>query len=133
MHCHAAAIRNGLRPAVVPVAAPAEPTLSSRDNEIAKENKEAVQCESLPPHSDFPIRGEWVEWIGEQNEVLRLRLSWISPKATRYLFTNRHGSNSQAFLRAELLAALNSGRIRRIQAGNSLLDQALDALKSNLK
>ncbi|QKJ67687.1 DUF1631 family protein [Deefgea piscis] len=133
VHCHAAAIRNGLRPAVAPVAAPAELTLPSSDIETAKENKEAEQCEPLPPHSDFPIRGEWVEWVGEQNEVLRLRLSWISPKATRYLFTNRHGGNSQAFLHAELLEALNSGRIRRIQAGNSLMDQALDALKSNLK
>ncbi len=132
VHCHAAAIRNGLRPAVTPVVAPPELILPSIDNEVAKENKDTLPCASLPPQRDFPVRGEWVEWVGEQNEVLRLRLSWISPKATRYLFTNRHGGNSQAFLHAELLEALNSGRIRRIQTGSSLMEQALDELKSNL-
>ncbi|WP_288842894.1 DUF1631 family protein [uncultured Deefgea sp.] len=130
VHCHAAAIRNGLRPAVAPVAVPPELILPPIDDETAKENKAVLPCASLPPHSALPVRGEWVEWLSEQDVVLRLRLSWISPKATRYLFTNRHGGNSQAFLHAELLEALSSGRIRRIQTGNSLMDQALDEFKT---
>lgn len=137
VHCHAAAIRNGLRVAVadVPplVTAQAIPVL---DDEVSTEEDAlpfvSQQIQALEPQSELPLRGEWVEWISEQDEVLRLRLSWISPQETRYLFTNRLGGNGKAFLKTELLEALMSGRVRRLALEGSLTDRALNELRSNL-
>ncbi|WP_027467461.1 DUF1631 family protein [Deefgea rivuli] len=137
VHCHAAAIRNGLRVAVadVPPLVTAQTIPVLDDEVLLKEDAlpfVSQQTQAPEPQSELPLRGEWVEWISEQDEVLRLRLSWISPQETRYLFTNRLGGNGKAFLKTELLEALTSGRVRRLALEGSLTDRALNELRSNL-
>jgi hypothetical protein len=106
----------------------AEEEQLSKDEVLSFTAKETV----VEPQSALPLRGEWVEWISEQDDVLRLRLSWISPQETRYLFTNRLGGNGKAFLKQELVDALASGRVRRLALEGSLTDRALNELRSNL-
>ncbi len=145
VHCHAAAIRNGLR--VTNDVKISPPAVKAQEAEIGAKMTtpanvqqhadevlafEIPSMSAQPPQSAFPMRGEWVEWISEQDEVLRLRLSWISPQETRYLFTNRLGGNGKAFLKAELAEALASGRIRRLALEGSLTDRAMNELRSNL-
>lgn len=141
VHCHAAAIRNGLRVsaepvAVAPIAVSAAPigiTPIFLDEAPAENAALPFDLPSaVEPQSGLPLRGEWVEWISDQDDVLRLRLSWISPQQTRYLFTNRLGGNGKAFLKAELVDALASGRVRRLALEGSLTDRALNELRSNL-
>ncbi|MBM5570774.1 MULTISPECIES: DUF1631 family protein [Deefgea] len=139
VHCHAAAIRNGLRssaetkapaPLVTPIHS--EPVIEPTQSEPDENLVFVTEASPSHPHHSLPIRGEWVEWISEQDDVLRLRLSWISPQQTRYLFTNRLGGNGKAFLKQELIEALTSGRIRRLALEGSLTDRALNELRSNL-
>nr|WP_314898761.1 DUF1631 family protein [uncultured Deefgea sp.] len=141
VHCHAAAIRNGLRSPVeaksqgpsqaAPI--PVEASTIEKPGLLVNETLPFIAKgkESESP-SVLPLRGEWVEWISEQDDVLRLRLSWISPQETRYLFTNRLGGNGKAFLKQELLDALVLGRVRRLALEGSLTDRALNELRSNL-
>ena len=156
VHCHAAAIRNGLRVNVEPIvpaesvisnvsivtaALPIPPLIATKSLSVVEEQIVVAEV-ALPfesqiftsavPYSELPLRGEWVEWISDQDEVLRLRLSWISPQKTRYLFTNRLGGNGKAFLKAELVEALASGRVSRLVLEGSLTDRALNELRTNL-
>lgn len=137
VHCHAAAIRNGLRAPVNLNQTVNQPVSTTTGQQSAAEPI-AVQFEvdvapaTQQEQNGLPIRGEWVEWVSEQDEVLRLRLSWISPQETRYLFTNRLGGNGKAFLKQELIDALSSGRVRRLSLEGSLMDRALHELRSNL-
>ncbi|QZA79016.1 DUF1631 domain-containing protein [Deefgea tanakiae] len=143
VHCHAAAIRNGLRSSVEvkpQVQAPSSPQAIPVAEPVVEQNQPlpdealpfAAQSSPAEPQSALPLRGEWVEWISEQDDVLRLRLSWISPQETRYLFTNRLGGNGKAFLKQELIDALTLGRVRRLALEGSLTDRALNELRSNL-
>jgi hypothetical protein len=62
-------------------------------------------------------RGAWVEFALAGTEPVRARLTWVSPRRTRFLFTNRQGQNGLEYSLEELL-----GLFRRQQA--RLLDRA---------
>ncbi|QLG87690.1 DUF1631 domain-containing protein [Chitinibacter bivalviorum] len=141
VQCHAAAIRNGLKlgnpaptaPVVEAKVAPAEvesaPVVAFEldlDQAIDAEEEEESIAASI-----FPLRGEWVDWLNDQGDVVRLRLSWISPQETRYLFTNRN-VKGQAFLKAEVEEALLSGRMTRLILEGSLFDRAIQNVMSEL-
>jgi hypothetical protein len=62
-------------------------------------------------------RGAWVEFALAGTEPVRARLTWVSPRRTRFLFTNRQGQNGLEYSLEELL-----GLFRRQQA--RLLERA---------
>ncbi|KPC55367.1 DUF1631 family protein [Amantichitinum ursilacus] len=87
-------------------------------------------AEDLDSH--IPARGEWVNWLDNDGHERRLRLSWISPLGTRYLFTNRQGENGLALTRPEVEAHLASGRLQRLNTDESATERALNQLKEQL-
>lgn len=142
VQCHAAAIRNGIKnakqaPAVTPVI---EHTNQSALKSVVDQDEtteaqsavsdEAENTESLV-RSALPVRGEWVEWLDDEGVVVRLRLSWVSPLQTRYLFTNKN-VKGLAFLKADVEAALRSGRLTRLSLEDSITDRAIQNLLSDL-
>lgn len=157
VNCHASAIRTGLRQSAmgvppvetalpapsapqavgasvsmhpVPHAVEAQqlPTLETIEIETAPAVAQvAAEAETIT--NDFlPARGEWVLWQADTGEERRLRLSWISPLGTRYLFTNRQGENGLALTRADLETHLESGRLQRLQRDGSATERALNQL-----
>lgn len=132
VHCHAAAIRAGLK------AQPTEDMLDLAVPILQEQVALLPEPEPAPalapvPQDVLPQRGEWVEWGMEgEDEILRLRVSWISPQGTRFLLTNRSGGNGKTLLRHELHAALKKGLIRRLNADGSLTDRALDGVRQTL-
>ncbi|WP_158380777.1 DUF1631 family protein [Chitinilyticum litopenaei] len=131
VHCHAAAIRSGLK---------AQPDVQlDLSAPVIKEQVSLLpEPETLPalvpvPQDVLPERGEWVEWLQDgEAEPMRLRVSWISPQGTRFLLTNRSGGNGKTLLRHEMHAALRRGLIRRLQEGGSLTDRALISVRESL-
>ncbi|MDX5362997.1 MAG: DUF1631 domain-containing protein [Pseudazoarcus pumilus] len=85
---HANAVKNGMQPVV----------------------KSAGQPVAEGMHDDFPPddgldelkRGDWVELLLEAGHRRAVRLTWISPARTMFLFANRQGVRAVALTRSEL-------------------------------
>ena len=69
-------------------------------------------------------RGVWVDFTTSAGVTTRFKLAWVSPKRTRYIFTNRQGHDSFSISSEELIAQLRSGGAVLITAG-SVVDRAL--------
>jgi hypothetical protein len=74
---------------------------------------------------DSLVRGNWIELKDEAGDIRRVRLTWVSPARTMYLFANRQGQRALALTRSEL--------IRRFEADEAqmadeelLLDRVVD-------
>ncbi|MBB5190608.1 hypothetical protein HNQ50_001330 [Silvimonas terrae] len=158
VNCHASAIRTGLRQAALETApAPVLPPPSAPQGvgasvtmhamPQATETAPVIQAEpaisfaaavaeaAAPAAEDndlLPKRGEWLSWTADDGEERRLRLSWISPLGTRYLFTNRAGENGLTLTRGDLEMHLASGRLQRLQRDGSATERALNQLKEQL-
>lgn len=86
---HANAVKNGMQTAVSSSWQPAS---------------------AVAAHDDFPIddgldelkRGDWVELLLEAGHRRAVRLTWISPARTMFLFANRQGVRAVALTRSEL-------------------------------
>jgi hypothetical protein len=74
-----------------------------------------VPAPTPPEHDglDELHRGDWVEIALESGERRAVRLSWVSPARTLFLFTNRQGARALALTRGELA--------RRFERGEALL------------
>ncbi len=74
-------------------------------------------------------RGMWFDYLNEHSQLHRCRLSWISPKRTRLLFTNREGFD--AFVRSEREVAdlLRESRLTEIDQA-PIVGRALSQLMS---
>lgn len=69
-------------------------------------------------------RGIWVDFAHENGNTTRFKLAWVSPKRTRYIFTNRQGHDAFSISGEELLAKFRSGSASLIVA-DSVVDRAL--------
>lgn len=129
VHCHAAAIRHGTR---LPASHAAD--LEAVVPAILPELSELEPVEEVPaaPLEEVPLRWEWVELRKNDGSVQKLRLTWISPKGTQFLFTNREGENGHTFNRAEVKKLMRAGRMRREQLPSSLTDDVLNQLRQAL-
>lgn len=127
VHCHAAAIRNGMRPPA-PIVSPVlavTPESTTSQSEIV-DDFEPVSSD------DYPARWEWVDLLEENGHHAKLRLTWVSPQKTRFLFTNRDGGNGHTFTRVEIDALLRSGRLQRESLSDGLTCGVLAQLRNNL-
>jgi hypothetical protein len=57
-------------------------------------------------------RGSWIELHLESGDRRAVRLTWVSPARTLYLFANRQGQRALALTRSELARKLASGEAR---------------------
>ena len=87
------------------------------------------------PQDDFPPddgldelkRGSWVELLLEADQRRAVRLTWISPARTMFLFANRQGIRAVALTRSELA--------RKFDRGEALLiddEPLMDRLVANV-
>ncbi|THF62910.1 DUF1631 domain-containing protein [Pseudothauera nasutitermitis] len=116
---HAAAVRTGMAVAPVPQVPAAERRL-------------AYQGDAAPePESDTSLelgllaRGDWLELRETDGAVRRVRLTWISPARTLYLFANRQGQRAVALTRDELARRFATGEATRADH-NAVLDRIVD-------
>jgi hypothetical protein len=77
-------------------------------------------------------KGDWVEFIAENGDAERAKLTWISPITGLYLFTNRQGLKAADRTPAVLAEDLYDGRARLIE-DVPLLDRAVSTLLEGLK
>lgn len=69
-------------------------------------------------------RGVWFDFTTTAGVTNRFKLAWVSPKRTRYIFTNRQGHDSFSISREELLVQLRNGDTM-VVSSESIVDRAL--------
>lgn len=121
--CHSAALKASMVTPEVAAgkAASIERVILNRPEPPAPEDAATLESERV----DSLVRGNWIELKDEAGEIRRVRLTWVSPARTMYLFANRQGQRALALTRSEL--------IRRFEAGEAqmadeelLLDRVVD-------
>ncbi|WP_269533165.1 DUF1631 domain-containing protein [Chitinimonas sp. BJYL2] len=65
-------------------------------------------------------RGAWVEFTDEDGNLTRAKLAWVSPRKSRFLFTNRQGENGLEFTLQELIEMFRRGDASLIESGPSV-------------
>ena len=69
-------------------------------------------------------RGIWFDFSAENDPAGRYKLAWVSPKRTRYIFTNRQGQDAFSLSGEELTIKFREGIATQIVA-DSVVDRAL--------
>ncbi|CAN5816602.1 DUF1631 domain-containing protein [soil metagenome] len=69
-------------------------------------------------------RGVWLNFIQANDAIARYKLAWVSPKRTRYIFTNRQGHDAFSISGEELVGKFRSGVVTQI-VSDSVVDRAL--------
>lgn len=69
-------------------------------------------------------RGVWLDFVQEDATSTRFKLAWVSPKRTRYIFTNRQGRDAFSISGEDLIGKFREGLVTQIQA-DSIVDRAL--------
>lgn len=111
---HANAIKNGMQTAV---------------NRTRPPSGSAEASAAFPPDDglDELKRGDWLELQIEAAQRIAVRLTWISPARTMFLFANRQGVRAVALTRTELA--------RKFERGEALLiddEPLMDRLVANV-
>lgn len=130
VQCHAAALKAPLASAAdAPAPAPAPPRPKA-----ALPGLQPVGDEPTPEmlELDLLTRGSWLELKDESGEVRRVRLTWISPARTMYLFANRQGQRALALTRAELTRRFATGEAVTADQ-EPLLDRVVDNVLDELR
>jgi hypothetical protein len=130
---HAAAVKAGMTVAPSrPVAATQAPlqaaparTASAPASAPAAEQGDASAMSQLK-------RGCWLDVRDEFDATRRVRLAWISPSKTMYLFTNRQGERAMALTRAELSSRFAEGRAA-FSDERPLMDRVVDDVLDSLQ
>lgn len=91
--------------------------------------------QTIQQHSELQEklkRGVWVEFLQEDGEWSRSKLTWVSPMKSKYLFTNRQGVNALSFELNDIVQAFADGKARWPEEG-ALLDRAVNRMVETLK
>ncbi|MDO8652736.1 MAG: DUF1631 family protein [Undibacterium sp.] len=69
-------------------------------------------------------RGVWLSFVQQNDSTARYKLAWVSPKRTRYIFTNRQGHDAFSISGEELVDKFRSG-LATLIISDSVVDRAL--------
>jgi hypothetical protein len=69
--------------------------------------------------------GNWLEIARNNGETARLKLAWVSPQHTRFIFTNRQGEEPSLFTAEELAQALRQKKASLVEV-DSIVERALN-------
>jgi hypothetical protein len=111
---HMAAIRStpdasvAAEPDVRELSAREEALATLEQRRVATEPAATDECDAMV--SSFE-RGMWFDFISDEGQCLRCRLTWVSPKRSRFLFTNREGFDAFVRSEQEVTELLRSGRL----------------------
>lgn len=73
---------------------------------------------------DVLDRGVWLDFAPENDPSGRYKLAWVSPKRTRYIFTNRQGQDAFSLSSEELVSKFRENHVMQIVV-DSVVDRAL--------
>jgi hypothetical protein len=71
--------------------------------------------------------GSWMEFPRNNGELARLKLAWVSPQHTRFIFTNRQGDETSLFTAEELTQALRQKKASLVPV-DSIVERALNVV-----
>ena len=148
--CHAAAVKAGLRGmAIVPDAPPPPPPIEpvTIESEVIPAGDIQVEEIRLKTSRGSQVRnvftrtgiwtnlqrGTWVEFTRGANEIVRARLTWISPNKGVYLFTNPMAGSPALSVSPEALAEQMRVGDARVLGDAALVDRAVDSMIATLQ
>jgi uncharacterized protein DUF1631 len=117
MRLHAAAVKAGMAAGgthATPRVPPPPPPPVETEPEASADELQALS------------RGSWISTRDDQGHIRRLRLSWISPARTMFLFANHEGQRAVALSAAELTARFARGDAKLDDEDLPLLDRVVD-------
>ena len=86
---------------------------------------------SIPDQFVFFIdqieRGNWFDFTRNNGSVVRFKLAWVSPRRSRFIFTNRQGHDAFSISSEELIEIFRSGRAVLI-SDDPVVERALQAV-----
>jgi hypothetical protein len=99
--------------------------------------KAALQASLAAPPPENMTMGTWVEFRAKDEgaEQRVAKLLFVSPKKTRYLFSDRRGQNVLELSRAELVRRLRTGEVLRLDEAphEPLFDRVMSGLVDKLR
>ncbi len=72
-------------------------------------------------------RGSWFDFTRNNGSVVRFKLAWVSPRRTRFIFTNRQGHDAFSISSEELIDIFRTGKAQMIN-DEPVVDRALQAV-----
>jgi len=132
---HAAAVKAGMVAGTVrPEAAPAPAATTQPRKQEAAVPRFAVAAEDAGESGPLAglARGCWLNVRDASGVVRRVRLSWVSPARTMYLFTNHQGERALALSRPELERRLAEGSAALAQE-RPLFDRVVEGVLARLQ
>jgi hypothetical protein len=104
----------------------AEKASSRRMRRQASESRGKIQDEFRQMVNGLDA-GNWLEFSRNNGGMARLKLAWISPQRTRFIFTNRQGEEPSLFTAEELAKALRDRSASLVQV-DSIVERALNVV-----
>ena len=110
----------------------AERRLQKKTELAAEAEEERQATEHTERHIENIERGMWFEFDGKEGEdVKKVKLAWVSPMKSLFIFSSRDKTESFSLPADELANALEEGRARAIEV-DGLINRALsEALGAN--
>jgi hypothetical protein len=111
---HMAAIRSSpdtsmeSQPDLRDLSAREEALATLEQRRIAAQLPAPDECDALTQSFE---RGMWFDFISDEGVCQRCRLTWVSPKRSRFLFTNREGFDAFVRSEQEVSELLRQGRL----------------------
>ncbi len=92
--------------------------------------KKTKDDQTMPDQFVFFIdqieRGSWYDFTRNNGSVVRFKLAWISPRRSRFIFTNRQGHDAFSISSEELIEIFRSGKAQLI-SDEPVVERALQA------
>lgn len=96
-----------------------------------KSLKKSKNEQTMPDQFVFFIdqieKGSWFDFTRNNESIVRFKLAWISPRRSRFIFTNRQGHDAFSISSEELLDIFRSGKAQMIN-DEPVIDRALQAV-----
>ncbi len=110
----------------------AERRLQKKAELEVKAEEEQKVVEQTERHIESLERGMWFEFDGKEGEeVKKVKLAWVSPMKSLFIFSTRDKTESFSLQAEELATALEEGRVRVLEL-DGLVNRALsEALGAN--
>jgi uncharacterized protein DUF1631 len=131
---HAAAVKSGMAPraARAPAAPGTSATPAAGKRAADTSGWVANAADSGPQNLEALARGCWIDFEETGGTPRRVRLSWISPARTMFLFTNRQGARAMALNRSELSRLFSEGKAALADEA-PLIDRAVQNVLEDLQ
>ncbi len=156
VEAHAAAVKPSLAAVPSPTSAVAEQARAQAElAKAAGDDAGAARAEALadameqaepePPEPQHEIiaddyleiarsleRGMWIEFEGDDAQLVFAKLAWVSPLRGTYLFTNRQGQKALSMTAEELAERFRADRARVVEA-EPLIDRAFTDMMARIE